>query len=67
MPALLTTYRSDCGRGRTTFYPHGDSDALPWVCYVDGTATRHFDTAQNAIAYLKSFHKLKFSNLNPQP
>lgn len=47
------TYRTTCGRGRASYHPEW-SASQPWALYVDGTATRHAATLEQAAAYFKS-------------
>lgn len=52
-PVHPDTYRTKCGRGRTTYHPEW-SESQPWATYIDGTAGRHVVDLPAAHAYFES-------------
>jgi hypothetical protein len=48
-----TTWRTECGRGRVSYHVEWDT-SYPFVCYWDGTATRHVRTLGHAFAYFRA-------------
>ena len=59
-----TTYRTKCGRGRTTYDPSW-SASQPWSVVVDGTVRSYAPTLQVAEARLKE-HGCKPLKLTPE-
>lgn len=58
-PKEHDTYRTECGRGRTTYRAEWD-EKQPWTTYIDGTAGRHFaDLTQAAQHFASRGMKLK--------
>jgi hypothetical protein len=49
-PALRATYRTECNIGRASYHPEW-SKSMPWALYLNGTATRHAESLQEARDY----------------